>query len=108
MELKYTPAFLTKLEDIFAESDYFLRYEKGNFKSGYCILKEKRIVIINKYFTTEGKVNSLVEILKQVEIQTEKLSEKTLKLFLQVQQGIKVEIIDTLEDALETTVINNE
>ena len=112
MELKYTPAFLTKLEDIFAESDYFLRYEKGNFKSGYCILKEKRVVIINKYFTTEGKVNSLVEILKQVEIQTEKLSEKTLKLFLQVQKGIKIEIMEDLEDVsadvLETTAIINE
>ena len=104
MELKYTPAFLTKLEDIFAESDYFLRYEKGNFKSGYCILKEKRIVIINKYFTTEGKVNSLIEILKQVEIQTEKLSEKTLKLFLEVQKGIKIALIENLE----TTAINNE
>ena len=112
MELKYTPAFLSKLEDIFVESDYFLRYEKGNFKSGYCILKEKRVVIINKYFTTEGKVNSLVEILKQVEIQTEKLSEKTLKLFLQVQKGIKIEIIEDLEDVsadvLETTEIINE
>lgn len=111
MELKYTPAFLTKLEDIFAESDYFLRYEKGNFKSGYCILKEKRVVIINKYFTIEGKVNSLVEILKQVEIQTEKLSEKTLKLLLQVQQGIKIDITEPLEDvlenALETIEINN-
>ena len=104
MELKYTPAFLTKLEDIFAESDYFLRYEKGNFKSGYCVLKEKRIVIVNKYFTTEGKVNSLIEILKQVEIQAEKLSEKTLKLFLKVQEGIKAGIIDVLE----ITEISNE
>ncbi len=107
MELKFTPAFLTKLEDIFAESDYFLRYEKGSFKSGYCILKEKRIVIVNKYFTTEGKVNSLIEILKQVEIKQEKLSEKTLKLFLQMQESIKNGIID-VDDVLQAIETNNE
>ena len=32
--IKYTNQYLTKLEDMIAESDYFLRYEKGNFKSG--------------------------------------------------------------------------
>ena len=40
MELKYTRPFLNKLEDIFAESDFVLRYEKGNFKAGYCVLKD--------------------------------------------------------------------
>ena len=61
MELKYTPAFLTKLEDIFAESDYFLRYEKGNFKSGYCVLKEKRIFLLllkHFYKTRRGSTGS--------------------------------------------------
>ena len=37
--MKYTKHLLNKLEDIFSESDYVLRYEKGNFQSGYCILK---------------------------------------------------------------------
>jgi hypothetical protein len=81
MEIKYTPAFLSKIEDIFAESNHFLRYEKGNFKSGYCILKEKRVIIVNKYFSLEGKINCLLEILKQVVVETEKLSEKTLQLY---------------------------
>lgn len=81
MEIKYTPAFLSKLEDIFAESGHFLRYEKGNFKSGYCILREKSVVIINKYFSLEGKVNCVVEILKQLEVEKEQLSEKTLQLY---------------------------
>jgi hypothetical protein len=81
MEVKYTQNFLNKLEDIFAESDYILRYEKGNFNSGYCLLKETKIAIINKYFPLEGKVNSLIEILKQITLDDAKMSDKNKKLY---------------------------
>lgn len=50
MVIKYTKHFLDKLENLFAESEFILRYEKGNFKSGYCVLKENKVVIVNKYF----------------------------------------------------------
>ncbi|MFK7900308.1 MAG: hypothetical protein AB8B61_06085 [Cyclobacteriaceae bacterium] len=76
MEIKYTKNFLNKLEDIFSESEYILRYEKGNFNSGYCILKETQVVIINKYYTLEGKINCLLEILTQLNIDSENLSAK--------------------------------
>jgi len=46
MVVKYTKNFLDKLENLFASSSYHLRYEKGNFKSGYCLLKETKVVII--------------------------------------------------------------
>jgi hypothetical protein len=81
MEIKYTQNFLNKLEDIFAESDYILRYEKGNFNSGYCLLKETKIAIINKYFPLEGKVNSLIEILKQIVLDDSKMSDKNKKFY---------------------------
>ncbi|MFN8414984.1 MAG: hypothetical protein U0U66_01500 [Cytophagaceae bacterium] len=84
MEVKYTTSFLSRLEDIFAESDYVLRYEKGNFNSGYCVLKETKIAIVNKYYTLEGKINSLMEILKVVELSTEKMSDKNIKLFKEI------------------------
>jgi len=81
MEIKYTKSFLNRLEDIFSESNYILRYEKGNFKSGYCILKDSQIVIVNKYYTLEGKVNCILEILNQVDIEIEQLSAKNIKLY---------------------------
>lgn len=79
--IKYTNQFLTKLEDLIAESDYVLRYEKGNFKSGYCLLKEQKIMIINKFFTTEGKINAVLDILKNVELDGSKFTEKSQKLY---------------------------
>jgi len=86
MEIKYTKPFLSKIEDVFALSDYHLRYEKGHFKSGYCLLKETKIIIVNKYYSLEGKVNCLIEILKEVQINTSKFDEKTKKFFVELTQ----------------------
>lgn len=79
--IKYTSQFLLKLEDLIAQSDYILRYEKGNFKSGYCLLKEQKIMILNKFFTTEGKINALLDILKNLELDTSRFNEKSLKFY---------------------------
>lgn len=68
------------------ESDYMLRYEKGNFKSGYCVLKDQKIMIVNKFYTTEGKINALLDILKSTELDTSKFSEKSQKLFEDLMQ----------------------
>jgi hypothetical protein len=88
--IKYTTGYLTKLEDIIAESDYILRYEKGNFKSGYCVLKEQKIIIVNRFYTTEGKINALLEILKNVTLETHRFSEKSQKLYEELSQtGVK-------------------
>jgi mRNA-degrading endonuclease RelE of RelBE toxin-antitoxin system len=86
MEIKYTKHFLNRLEDVFSETDYILRYEKGNFQSGYCILKETKIAIVNKYYSLDGKINSLLEILKSVEFDTKGLSEKNRKLLSEITQ----------------------
>ncbi len=85
--IKYTNQFLTKLEDLIAESDYILRYEKGNFKSGYCLLKEQKIMIVNKFYTTEGKINTLLDILKIITLDTKKFTEKSLKLYEELSQA---------------------
>ena len=86
MNFKFTNHFLHKLEDIFAESDYTLRYEKGNFKAGYCLLNHQKVAVINKYFTTEGKINCILEILKSIELDVTNLNEKNKKLYLELSQ----------------------
>jgi hypothetical protein len=79
--IKYTPQFLTKLEDLVAESDYTLRHEKGNFKSGYCVLKDQKIFIVNKFYPTEGKINAMLDILKNISLDTSRFSEKSAKFY---------------------------
>ncbi|MCH6233424.1 hypothetical protein [Cognataquiflexum rubidum] len=87
MTVKYTKNFLDKIEDLFASSEYILRYEKGNFKSGYCVLKENKIVIVNKYYTLEGKINALLDIIKELGFSPKDFSDKKLQdLISELQQ----------------------
>lgn len=88
--VKYTKHFLNKLEDLFSNTEYILRYEKGNFKSGYCILKDSKVAIVNKYYPLEGKINSLVDILKSIDIDPQRLNEKHRQLYEQLRQ-LKIE-----------------
>jgi hypothetical protein len=84
MELKYTRHFLGKLEEIFAEANYVLRYEKGNFKSGFCLIKDSKVAIVNKYYPVEGKINCLYDILRNVALDESCLSEKTRPLYQEI------------------------
>ena len=81
MIVKYTKHFLHKLEDLMAETDYSLRYERGNFKSGYCILNSEKVAVVNKFYTPEGKINCLIDIIKSIEINSEQLSDKNQSLY---------------------------
>jgi hypothetical protein len=86
MEIKYSKYFLNKLEDLFSESDYILRYEKGNFKSGYCIINETRVVVVNKFYSLEGKVNCLLDIIKSIDLNIKSLSPKNQKIYQELRE----------------------
>lgn len=85
MSFKYTVNTLKKLEELYEEARYIIRYEKGNFNSGYCILEERRVVVINKFFSTEGRINALIEILPTININEEELSGEMLKWYRQLK-----------------------
>lgn len=87
--LNFTKTTLHKLEQIFEEQDYTIRYEKGNFQSGYCIVESKKIVIVNRFFDTEGRINCLLDILSMIIVMEDVLSEKSkifFKLILKSQE----------------------
>jgi hypothetical protein len=85
MSFKYTPNTLKKLEGLYEEARYIIRYEKGNFNSGYCILEERRVVVINKFFSVEGRINALLEILPSINVNEEELSGEMLKWYKQLK-----------------------
>ena len=59
--MKYTQTTLDKLETVTQEAGYVLRYERGTFQSGYCILESKKVVVLNKFLQTEGRINTMLE-----------------------------------------------
>jgi hypothetical protein len=88
MNLKYTPNTLKKLEQLFEEARFRIRYEKGNFNSGYCILEDRQIAVINRFLNIEGRINALLEILPAVPINEEELSGEMLKWYKQLQADV--------------------
>lgn len=79
--MKYTQNNLDKVESIVEESGYIIRYERGNFQSGYCILQAKKVVVLNKFLQTEGRINTLIDLLPQLEINYDALTHESQKLF---------------------------
>lgn len=84
MSFKYTANTLKKLEQLFEEARYMIRYEKGNFNSGYCVLEEKRIAVVNRFLNVEGRINVLLEILPTLQVNETELSGEMQKFYRQL------------------------
>jgi hypothetical protein len=69
--MKYTQTTLDKLETVVEEAGYVLRYERGTFQSGYCILEERKVVVLNKFLQLEGRINTMLDLIPQLEINNE-------------------------------------
>lgn len=68
-----TKTTLKKLETIFESLNYSILYEKGSFQSGYCLVEGERIIVINKFYDTESRINCLIELMDYLEIREEML-----------------------------------
>lgn len=79
--MKSTQNTLDKLEDILGESGYVVRYERGTFQSGWCILEAKKIVVLNKFLDTEARINTMLELIPQLNIEIDKLTHESQKLY---------------------------
>lgn len=90
--LNFTKTTLQKLELLFKEQEYTIRYEKGNFQSGYCIVENNKIVIVNKFFDTEGRINCLLDILSLIIVMEDSLSEKSKVFFKQILKSQEFKI----------------
>jgi hypothetical protein len=90
--MKYNQTTLSKLESILNESEYRVRYERGTFQSGWCILELKKVVVLNKFLDTEGRINTLLELIPQLNIQFDKLTLESQKLYEQVVSNALVTV----------------
>lgn len=91
--IKYNRPNLKRLESLFKEIEYTVRYEKGNFQSGYCIVEDRRIAVINKFYDVEGRINCLLDILSQQDMTPylTDMSEASLKFYKSVKDNLEEE-----------------
>ena len=82
--MKYTQASLDKIEKILDEAEYIIRYERGTFQSGYCILEQRKVVVLNKFLQMEGRINTLIDIIPQLKISPDLLTPEAKKVYNEV------------------------
>ena len=82
--LKFTQTTLDKVEKIAEESGYVMRYERGSFQSGYCILQAKKVVVLNKFLPIEGRINTLIDLMPQLNINFDSLTLESQTLYAEV------------------------
>ena len=79
--MKYTQHNLDKLERVLEELEYVVRYERGNFQSGYCILEQKKVVVLNKFLQLEGRINTMMDLIPKLVTDSTLLSTESRKLY---------------------------
>ena len=84
MKLRFTPSTLEKIEKVIAESGYILRYERGTLQSGFCILESRKVVVLNKFLQTEGRINTLIDLINVLQIEPDHLSQESKKVYEEV------------------------
>ncbi len=82
--MKYTQTTLDKIEKIISESGYITRYERGTFQSGFCILEDRKVVVLNKFLQLEGRINTLIDLFPQLKIAADSLTADSKKWFLEI------------------------
>ncbi|MGZ3924821.1 MAG: hypothetical protein ACXVBJ_13705, partial [Flavisolibacter sp.] len=60
---------------------YIVRYERGSFQSGFCILEDRKVVVLNKFLQLEGRINTLIDLIPQLKIDGEALTPEGKKWF---------------------------
>ncbi len=84
--MKVNQALHTKLENLLLALNFKLRYERRNFRSGHCLLEEQNVIVINKFYPLESKVNALVEILREIQPDLSLLDSSQQKFLQQLNQ----------------------
>ncbi len=78
--MRITRSSQDKLKALLETQGWQVRYEKGNFKGGYCIVHQQQTIIINKFHPLESKINTLSEIIRDLDIDLEPLTAEQLRL----------------------------
>jgi hypothetical protein len=61
-----TKQLLAELEEVVQRLGFTVRYEKGNFEGGYCLLKESKLFVINSRNEAEKRISIIARNLKDI------------------------------------------
>jgi hypothetical protein len=84
--LTITNHTLEKLELLLKTTGYRIRYEKGNFKTGACLLQNSKMIVVNKFSGLESKILAISELARDLDMDINLLDEKQFAFLQQLKQ----------------------
>lgn len=92
--MKYNQTTLDKLEAILEETGYVVRYERGSFQSGYCILEDRKVVVLNKFLVLESRISTVIDLISTLNVSFDSLTAESQKLFEEVMALVALKEIE--------------
>ena len=77
---------LEKLETLLRTAGYKVRYEKGNFKTGACMLLSSKVIVVNKFSNLESKIHAIAELIRELDMDYSLFDEKQITYLQQIKQ----------------------
>lgn len=84
--IAFTQHNLGKLEELLAEFGYRVRYEKGSFRTGACILQHTKVIMVNKFSNLEVRIQSLIQLLREIDVDATILDEKKREFYKTIKK----------------------
>lgn len=84
--LPNTQHSLDKLESLLSDMGYKVRYEKGNFRTGACLLQTNKIVVVNRFSNLEVKISALVGLIRDMQTESNMLNDKQKQFLRSIKQ----------------------
>jgi hypothetical protein len=86
--MKLTKKLAQDVELLLRQAGYTVRMEKGNFKGGFCVLEQQKLVMINAYYPFESRLQSMIDILIQrIPVDELTLDDEQLALYRRLQSA---------------------
>ena len=57
---------IQELIELINQTGYEVRIEKGSFKGGFCLVRESKVLLINKNLEQDKKINFLLKNLSEI------------------------------------------
>jgi len=77
---------LQELKSVADQLGASVRFEKGDFKGGYCIIHEKKVIVINKFANLQKKVMILSAALKELGVESIYLSPRVREIIEEMSE----------------------
>jgi len=75
------------LKSIASQLGATVRFEKGDFKGGYCLIKESKVIVINKSTNLQRKATILSAALKELGVDEIYLNPKLREIIEEMGDG---------------------